>query len=660
LQGGDTVYIDNGNYTESFVIDGKNANTNLIDEGSLITASPFAANYLVFKGAGSAKTIFTTSSQTYNVFVDRAKYVWFEGISFINTKADAGTQNILREYGESGVVKNCSLVVTNASANASYNIFLRCNKRSSLDTKRSLITTNSISNNNPSGIGIYVLGDVDFSRFERNTITMTGSNGRGMLFNHDGGADEDLNGTAQYWPISDTIFANTIICNGNGIQCNSPEGYEFYDYLIEANSITVNNSSNSTQSCVWLDNCGIDSDDDFKILRNRFRGAFAGVYISAEGKYITIANNYFCTRFGLYSQTYDGLDWENAFIHNSVYTTASCLYFGNESQDDWDIRNNILYTTATTPSACINIASFLDDGDRVENTNGNLFFAPNGAFIGTKGATGYATLASWQASPADINSNGLNDLNSVAGIAPNFNNLANCSLDLKPDNTNWGAGYPNNGQTIPGTSITLGGGINTVSGDIKGVFTRSGWTIGAFDAASQGILPVQLLSFNARLNAQRVLLDWQTASEVNSDYFDVEKSKDGVSGWSFVSRVQSRGNSSVRADYTYIDHKPYGGESYYRLKQVDQDGRVAYSQTRKIINESKTISVYPNPASNFAIVEGLDKNRSNMIHLLDVTGKLISEHFIKDSQYRFNLSKLQPGVYHVVVNGCEHFQLVKK
>jgi hypothetical protein len=657
LTGKDTVFIDNGNYTETFTIDGVNADVNLIDEGTLIAASPFSANYLVFKGAGSAKTIFTTSSQTYNVFVNRAKYVWLEGISFINTRANAGTQNILREYGESGVVKNCALTINNSSANASYNIYLRCNKKSSLDTKRSLITSNTITNDNSSGIGIYVLGDVDFSRFEKNNITMTGTSGKGLLFLYDAGSDEDLNGAARYWPVSDTIFQNIIISNANGIECNTIAGYELYDYLIDGNRITVNNNTTSSQSCVWLNACGISNNDDFKIIRNRFMSAYAGVYMNSGVEFTTVSNNYFCTRFGLFHSVCDGSNSHNNFIHNSVYTSASCLYFDNQCQDWWDIRNNILYTTAnTTASSCINLVTH--GGTDVYITNGNMFYVPNGAAIASASGAVYSTLPAWQAAVADVSYISTNDPNSVSGVAPNFFNLSSCNLDLKQDSY-WPAGYPNNASIIPGTSISLGGGTGTVSGDIKGI-SRTGWTIGAFDAASQGVLPVNLLVFNARLNSQRVLLDWQTASEQNADYFNVEKSKDGQSGWSFVSRVQSRGNSNIRADYQSIDHRPYGGTSYYRLKQVDQDGRIAYSQTRNIINDSKTISVYPNPATDHVIVEGLDKNRSNMIHLLDITGKLLSERFVKDSQYRFDLTKLPPGVYHVVVNGSEHFQLVKR
>ncbi|MFN5335157.1 MAG: T9SS type A sorting domain-containing protein, partial [Bacteroidota bacterium] len=147
----------------------------------------------------------------------------------------------------------------------------------------------------------------------------------------------------------------------------------------------------------------------------------------------------------------------------------------------------------------------------------------------------------------------------------------------------------------------------------------------------------------------------------NNQYFQIERSADGIN-WKSLQTIEGAGvrSTSIRK-YSSVDKEPLYGFNYYRIRQVNTDGTFSHSEVRKVNNSLTTnISVFPNPATDFAIVNGLDKNRSNMIHLLDVTGKLISEHFIKDSQYRFNLSKLQPGVYHVVVNGSEHFQLVKR
>lgn len=501
LTGTDTVYIDRGDYAESFTVDGINADVNLKDEGTLITASPFTANYLVFKGAGRTNTIFTATA-SFNVFINRAKYVLLENISFINNRSDVATQNILREYGESGILRRCSLVVNNTSVNQSQNVFLRCNKRTSLDTKRSLISSNIMTNNNISGIGIHVLGDVDFSRFERNTITMTGTNGKGIAFQYISGPDEDAAGTARYWPISDTVFMNTITSNANGLEFDSDvasnivEDWRLTSYLVESNTVTVNQNSLSTQSCVWMDGCGYTDSKDFKILKNIFKGGYSGVYISNYGEFVKIHNNYFCTRFGLYSNSYlgSGLDRENEFLHNSLYTSGSCLFFDNGSQDDWDIRNNILYTTATSASACISVVNnTTTPSTLVEWTNGNLFYRPNGAVIGRVNGTSYTTLASWKAccEPApDISGTNRNDPNSIEGIPP-YQNVSNCDLDLVPNTTNWPGncnGYPNYGCNSSGFGVTIGTNTTGVNTDIKNIPSRVSITIGAFEVGS--VLPI--------------------------------------------------------------------------------------------------------------------------------------------------------------------------
>jgi len=679
LKGGDTVYIDNGNYTESFVIDGRNPNVNLNDEGSLITASPFAANYLVFKGAGSAKTTFTSTSALYNIYIQRAKYIWIEGINFKNTSTSASISNIDKEYGESSVIRNCKFEIDNTSTNTthdSYNISFKCFYNTVLDAKRTLISNNVFTNNNPNGIAINVVGDVDFSRFENNNITMTGEDGRGLLFIRTTNTDETPGGSGIYWPIADTIVRNRIIANNNGIEITSSNtGQRFWDYLIESNNITINNDA-SPRSSIYLLLAGLDNDDDIEIKKNVLKGGYSGVYIFNYGEYLKIHNNYICSKFGLYSRRYEGsgsnnanngVNKENEFLHNSLYTTESCLYFDQGSQDDWDIRNNILYTTAGNSSACIEIRNTLlfngapDALFDIEWTNGNLFYRPGGAQIAIVNTTNYSTLPAWQAIDLCSGSS-TNDLNSIDGIAPPYENPSNCDLDLVKDMTNWGSGscggYPN-WNCIAGLGVDL---RTTINSDIKDAPARTFGTIGAWEMGSSmaGILPVNLLAFNARLNSQRVLLDWQTANEQNSDYFDVEKSKDGRTGWSFVSRVKSKGNSNSRVDYQSVDHRPYGGVSYYRLRMVDEDGKISYSPIRKINNDLRTISVYPNPAADYANIDGLDKNKSNMIHLVDVTGKLIQEHYVRGGQLRLNITDLPPGVYYLTVNGDQHFQLVKR
>jgi len=92
---------------------------------------------------------------------------------------------------------------------------------------------------------------------------------------------------------------------------------------------------------------------------------------------------------------------------------------------------------------------------------------------------------------------------------------------------------------------------------------------------------------------------------------------------------------------------------------VDNDGKVSYSAIRKVYNEVDVISIYPNPAQGYLLVAGLNKNKMNMLHLLDVSGKLLQEHIVKESQFRFELSNLAPGVYYLSINGEQHYQFVK-
>ena len=116
-------------------------------------------------------------------------------------------------------------------------------------------------------------------------------------------------------------------------------------------------------------------------------------------------------------------------------------------------------------------------------------------------------------------------------------------------------------------------------------------------------VPIELAHFYARpIRKRRVELSWQTQSEINNDYFVIERSRNGID-WEYVQELLGAGNSSILIDYSYIDDDPYDGISYYRLKQVDFDGRFSYSFVRSVdlngINRSTNeLLIYPNPATN--------------------------------------------------------------
>jgi hypothetical protein len=137
-------------------------------------------------------------------------------------------------------------------------------------------------------------------------------------------------------------------------------------------------------------------------------------------------------------------------------------------------------------------------------------------------------------------------------------------------------------------------------------------------------LPIELLSFTATPNNRQVDLAWQTATETNNNYFEVEKTINGTD-WEFVCKQNGAGNSTTMLSYTDVDKNPYMGTSYYRLKQVDFDGQYTYSQieTVNFNGQSETI-VYPNPNKGDFTVKMIAETAGNTtIKLFDNLGKIL-------------------------------------
>lgn len=110
-------------------------------------------------------------------------------------------------------------------------------------------------------------------------------------------------------------------------------------------------------------------------------------------------------------------------------------------------------------------------------------------------------------------------------------------------------------------------------------------------------LPVELVSFSATVEAGSVKLLWVTASELNNDYFQVERSQDGIEFFPVV-RIPGAGTTSQRNTYQAMDENPLPGTSYYRLSQVDFDGTISYSRVAMVHIAGEVadiLKLYPNP-----------------------------------------------------------------
>lgn len=163
-------------------------------------------------------------------------------------------------------------------------------------------------------------------------------------------------------------------------------------------------------------------------------------------------------------------------------------------------------------------------------------------------------------------------------------------------------------------------------------------------------LPVELISFNAIpiMDLFNVKLDWQTATEQNSDYFTVEKSQDGKI-WQQVSQVKAAGNSFDILNYLSYDYNPYRGLSYYRLKQTDFDGNVIVSSIESVeFDNSSRIILYPNPSKDHIILDQ-DKKIDFSMEISNVHGQSVSSLIrykeISETSLEMDISSLAPGVY---------------
>ncbi len=177
-----------------------------------------------------------------------------------------------------------------------------------------------------------------------------------------------------------------------------------------------------------------------------------------------------------------------------------------------------------------------------------------------------------------------------------------------------------------GTTVDLGFGNATayvgmaVTSDNNAILSTA--TIANY-AEISGALPVKIISFTgSNVNNQYTALHWATSSEINSKYFDVQRSDDGI-GFTTFEQVNAAGNSSIIHNYSADDYHPNNGYNFYRLKMVDLDGAISYSNIITVnFGNQLAPQVFPNPASSYFTVTA-GKEEIKEISIVDVSGNTI-------------------------------------
>jgi hypothetical protein len=214
--------------------------------------------------------------------------------------------------------------------------------------------------------------------------------------------------------------------------------------------------------------------------------------------------------------------------------------------------------------------------------------------------------------------------------------------------------------TTPGDTIKQTFTINIPSIIDTGyhlVFVRSRTSHGLWSVTESaqihigsGSLPISLLYFRAAMQKGGVGLDWETTSEINSSEFDVQRMETN-GAFVTVATVPAAGNSSVPLYYKASDENPPFGPLFYRLKEVDKDGRITYSMIVQVDNNAvATPKLYPNPAKSIIHIDLPPLTTVGAIVIYNTLGQQVMQPSITGAggTIDVDVSRLAVGTYYVV------------
>ena len=261
-----------------------------------------------------------------------------------------------------------------------------------------------------------------------------------------------------------------------------------------------------------------------------------------------------------------------------------------------------------------------------------------------------------------INSTGTMTMNgnmTVSGGSPGGQLSVNGTLNVNGDFTN---NNNSDGVVINGFVDISGDLWNGNNSDIIGtggiavggtIDNDQGGTIGGSSGNDLGTLPVEMTYFEVSQSSTGLVLKWQTASEFNNDYFEVQRSEDGRNFYA-IGRVTGHGTTDVVQNYQFGDI-PVASTTYYRLKQVDYNGDFEYSKIiagySNKIAASLEMMAYPNPATERLSFKSTQPISFTSLQLINLQGQVIAN--LTNSVEGFGLKldvslpKLEKGLYYV-------------
>lgn len=205
-------------------------------------------------------------------------------------------------------------------------------------------------------------------------------------------------------------------------------------------------------------------------------------------------------------------------------------------------------------------------------------------------------------------------------------------------------------QYVTGTTA-----LQTAPFSVSGAADVFGAVEVGFRLVATGVLPVELLYFEGYNEGEDNTLLWSTATEINNDRFEIQRSTNGLK-WQTIALVSGQGDKIGETDYQFKDEQVNCKHCYYRLKQVDYDGKYEYSGTTLLKVEKKgKLKLYPNPAENQVTITSSFEGGTISVH--SVTGAQMI--FMQQSGKAvdvIDISQLSRGHYYIVLSFKDQIQ----
>jgi hypothetical protein len=208
-----------------------------------------------------------------------------------------------------------------------------------------------------------------------------------------------------------------------------------------------------------------------------------------------------------------------------------------------------------------------------------------------------------------------------------INNNSQINFDSQSDIIVFASGRIEGDQASQ--KIRIGG--NVVYQGNKGVIAGPSMATVASIGFQAGVLPVKFLGFNVARKGADVFVQWSTSEEVNAYKYELERSFDAAN-WNTISYITAAGNSNNMNNYSYTDKSVGSRTVYYRVKQVDRDGKYSYTSVRSIKADASNVDIKVASAQNRLVLQFPQEIKSGVsVRLVSLNGQVVKEQRIEQA-----------------------------